>query len=133
MKHLLFIFCILTASATSAQEMVKTRSNSVRVDTVILQGLNKITARVYNLEAEIGDTIKFGNLFIEVKNCWKAPPEETPENAVLMDIKDIKSSDNGKTKRVFIGWMFSSSPAISGLEHPVYDIIPIECYDSKKR
>jgi len=28
---------------------------------------------------------------------------------------------------VFSGWMFSSSPAISALEHPVYDITLLAC------
>jgi len=28
---------------------------------------------------------------------------------------------------IFMGWMFASSPAISGLEHPVYDITVLSC------
>ena len=28
---------------------------------------------------------------------------------------------------VFAGWMFASSPALSALEHPVYDVWVVDC------
>ena len=28
---------------------------------------------------------------------------------------------------VFSGWMFASSPALSALEHPVYDVWVVDC------
>jgi hypothetical protein len=31
-------------------------------------------------------------------------------------------------KALFSGWMFASSPAISGLEHPVYDVTLLSCH-----
>ena len=31
------------------------------------------------------------------------------------------------TNVVFNGWMFASSPALNALEHPVYDLVLIEC------
>ena len=30
-------------------------------------------------------------------------------------------------REVFAGWMFSSSPAVSAMEHPVYDITLLSC------
>ncbi|MEE9208857.1 MAG: DUF2155 domain-containing protein, partial [Kiloniellales bacterium] len=29
--------------------------------------------------------------------------------------------------QVFSGWMFASSPAVSAMEHPVYDVWVIDC------
>ena len=29
--------------------------------------------------------------------------------------------------RLFSGWMFASSPAVSALEHPVYDVWVTDC------
>ena len=29
--------------------------------------------------------------------------------------------------RLFTGWMFASSPAVSALEHPVYDVWVVDC------
>ena len=32
---------------------------------------------------------------------------------------------------LFSGWMFASSPALSALEHPVYDVWVIDCAQSE--
>jgi hypothetical protein len=34
---------------------------------------------------------------------------------------------DGKTNRIFSGWMFAESPALNAVEHPVYDIWLTEC------
>lgn len=91
----------------------------------LLQGLNKVTARISELEAIVGTSVRFGNLEIIVKNCWRAPASERPENAALMEIWDRKPGETPKA--VFNGWMFSSSPSLAGLEHPVYDIVVLNC------
>ena len=31
----------------------------------------------------------------------------------------------------FSGWMFASSPALSALEHPVYDLIVLDCVNAE--
>ena len=35
--------------------------------------------------------------------------------------------------QVFSGWMFSSSPALAALDHPVFDIWVIRCVDEYVR
>jgi hypothetical protein len=32
--------------------------------------------------------------------------------------------------RLFTGWMFASSPALSALEHPVYDLWVLDCVNA---
>jgi hypothetical protein len=91
----------------------------------VLQGLNKVTARISRLETPVGTAIYFGNLEIIVKRCWKSPPSERPENAALLEIIDRKPGETPEV--VFNGWLFSSSPSLSGLEHPVYDVVVLEC------
>jgi hypothetical protein len=91
----------------------------------ILQGLNKITARTFPLEVKVGSSTRFDVLEVDVKKCWKAPPEERPENKALLEIWEQKAGE--ERKRIFYGWMFSSSPGLSSLEHPVYDITVVEC------
>ena len=60
--------------------------------------------------------------------CDKRPPEETPETSVFLEIIDIRPG--GQPIRVFTGWMFASSPALSALEHPTYDVWVIDCNTS---
>lgn len=89
------------------------------------RGLNKITTRSQEIEASMGAVTRFGNLEVIPRGCWVAPPNKRPEQAGLMEVWYWKQGENPTL--VFFGWMFASSPALSSLEHPVYDITMIEC------
>ena len=99
-------------------------SNTVAV----LRGLDKVTARISTIEAPIGETVRFGTLRILAQTCRTRPPEEPPETTVFLEIKDVKPGE--APVGLFNGWMFASSPALSALEHPVYDIWVIDCKTS---
>jgi hypothetical protein len=90
----------------------------------VLQAMDKVTARISRLEAPIGQTIRYGDLEIEVKTCRKRPPEEPPESAAFIEIYETKK---GERRKVFGGWMFASSPALSAMDHPVYDVWVVDC------
>ncbi|TMJ60254.1 MAG: DUF2155 domain-containing protein [Alphaproteobacteria bacterium] len=59
------------------------------------------------------------------RDCEKSPPEDTPESAAFVEIDETRTGE--VRTRVFSGWMFASSPALSALEHPVYDVILLDC------
>jgi hypothetical protein len=92
----------------------------------VQQGLDKITARVSRFDAPVDSSVHFGTLSIRVRDCEKSAPEETPESSAFLEI-DEKRPGEDKAKRVFSGWMFASSPALSALEHPVYDVNLLDC------
>jgi len=92
---------------------------------VILQGLDKVTARVSTLETRVGEVVRFGTLEIIARSCDKRPPEEPPESAAFLDIWEIRPGEPAVS--LFRGWMFASSPALNALEHPVYDIWVLDC------
>lgn len=91
----------------------------------MLQGLDKVTARISTLEAPKDKPVRFGTLEVIVRTCSKRPPEEPPESAAFLEIYDVPPGE--EPKRVFSGWMFASSPALSALEHPVYDVWVTDC------
>lgn len=93
---------------------------------VRLQSLDKTTARTMTFEARVGSTIKFGPLYIRTQACRKAPPMEQPESAAFLQVweVDLKTEE---PQWVFSGWMFASSPALSPMDHPVYDVWVIDC------
>lgn len=95
----------------------------------VLQGLDKTTARVSKFDAPVDQSVRFGTLVITVRACVKKPPEEEPNTAAFLVIDEVRPGDaNGvESKRVFSGWMFASSPAISALEDPIYDINVLDC------
>ena len=102
-----------------------TRAGAYPGDLAIMQGLDKVTARVSTFQAPLGATVRFGTLAITVRACDRTPPEEPPESSAFLEIDDIHPDE--KPVRIFTGWMFSSSPALSALEHPVYDVWVLEC------
>ncbi len=94
----------------------------------MLQGLDKVTARVLTIEAPIGEVVTFGALEIIARTCDKRPPEETPESAAFLDIWEVRQGEPATS--LFRGWMFASSPALSAMEHPVYDVWVLDCRNS---
>jgi hypothetical protein len=97
-------------------------------DTAILQGLDKVTARVVQISAPVGKTVKFGTLEIIARTCDKRPPEEPPESAAFLDIWEVRRGDPAVS--IYRGWMFASSPALTAMEHPVYDVWVVDCKNS---
>jgi hypothetical protein len=94
-------------------------------EVAVLQGLDKVTARVSTFDAPIDEVVRFGSLEITARICKKRPPEETPESAAFLEIRDRKPGEAPTV--VFTGWMFASSPALNALEHPVYDVWVVDC------
>jgi hypothetical protein len=94
-------------------------------DGALLQGLDKVTARVSTFEAPQDKPVRFGALEVVVRTCSKAPPEEPPESTAFLEIYNVRPGE--EPVRVFSGWMFASSPALSAMEHPVYDIWIVDC------
>lgn len=108
----------LTPAALGAAEMTAE-------PTAVIQGLDKITARVSRFDATVGRPVSFGTLSILVRDCEKSAPEDRTENAAFVEIYENRPGE--QKGRLFGGWMFSSSPALSALEHPVYDVNLLEC------
>lgn len=107
-----------TPTIVTAREMTK-------YPRVKLQSLDKITAHTMTFEADIGSTLKFGPLYIKVQSCQKSSPIDEPESAAFIQIWEGETSDTAKW--VFSGWMFASSPGLSPMDHPIYDVWVIDC------
>ena len=91
---------------------------------LVIQGLDKITARIKTFEVDVSKTHKFGVLDIFVERCIFSKPIFKPESLAYIKIKD--NSDRLSEVK-FQGWMFASSPALNALEDSVYDISILAC------
>jgi len=98
---------------------------AIDADVVVLQGLDKITARTREFRVPVGSSRNFGSLEITARHCYKTPPEEPPERKAFLEIVDVRP--DRKAVKIFSGWMFASSPALNALEHPVYDVWVTDC------
>ena len=117
--HLVIIIGILFSYNPAFAQSDTTKS-------VVLRGLDKVTARITTFKLPLGEVVKFGTLQIVARFCHKQPPEETPEISVFLEIDEEVSGKNN-LRTLFTGWMFASSPALSSLEHSVYDVWVIDC------
>jgi hypothetical protein len=120
-----------------AEPTRRTRSGAA-----IIQAIDKVTAETLRFEAPIGQPIRYKTLVFTVRACeTSAPDEATPDSVAYMTIDSQPKSLTGRAppppKQVFRGWMFSSSPGLNPLQHPVYDAWLIACRasgpDSAKR
>ena len=87
---------------------------------VVLQGLDKVTARVFTATVFPNQLVRFGTLEIYIRAGFKAPPEEMPESVSYLEVFENKPGESRRV--VFSGWMFASTPTAHAFEHPVYDI-----------
>lgn len=127
-RTLRLLSAIAAVSLLGAHSMAPARAENLVGTAAVLQAMDKVTARISKLEAPIGETVRYGELEIQVKSCRKRPPEEPPESAAFIEIFETK---NGERRKVFSGWMFASSPALSAMEHPVYDVWVVDCQVGK--
>ena len=97
---------------------------------VKLRALDKVTARTFDYTVTLGETLDFGSLTIHARHCEKTPPTELPETYAFLQIDDKRldaDAQDDEPERIFSGWMFESRPAISALDHRVYDVWVIGC------
>lgn len=115
----------------------------VKQDRATLRALDKITGRSTDITVKVGEPVVYGSLKVELKACFQTPPEEVPESAAFLRIASTKpvavdtmeaavaagtvSTVSDENPLLFSGWMYASSPGLSALEHPVYDIWVIRC------
>jgi len=114
--------CVMTFGSAQAENLKGTA--------VILRTLDKVTATTKDYTIKVGDKLSYGSLTVNVRHCEKRPPEEIPETYAFLQIDDKKLDGKGKsgeTERVFSGWMMASKPAISALDHGVYDVWVLDC------
>ena len=84
-----------------------------------LKLLNKTTNKVSTKDILVSSKISWETLNIEVLYCGSTPPTEIPEDYVLVDIYDTINYEN---INIYKGWMISSSPDVTPLENPIYDL-----------
>ena len=126
-----YLFAAILSLGLLLGALPATAQQPLKRQIAVLQGLDKITARISTFEAPLEELVSFGSLEIVARSCQETRPEEPPESAAFLEIDDQRP--DGPRERVFQGWMFASSPAVSAMEHPVYDVWVVDCIDPGER
>ena len=90
--------------------------------------LDKISNKLFEKTISVDDSDEIETLNIEVYACFTEPPDEISEDYVLINIKD---NFKNEYKSIYKGWMISSSPEVTPLEHPIYDLWLLGCSNDK--
>jgi len=96
----------------------------------VIRGLDKVTGQARDYTLTVGRPARIGSLEVIARTCRKSAPEETPEVAIYLEVFDnppAREGEEAERREVFQGWMFASSPGLSALDHPNYDIWAIDC------
>jgi hypothetical protein len=106
-----------------AKESSIIQPSNARIAEVV--ALNKVTSKSERLSMKIGEHTFFGNIEITAYKCIKSHDIYNPIDKILIKIEEHKSDLD--PENIFQGWLLSSNPGISGLTHPVYEVIAIGC------
>jgi hypothetical protein len=95
---------------------------TVDVRVVHLRGLDTLNGTTREIDMRVGETARLGHLEITAETCRVPRDDPAGDAFAFLRIQD----DREPTPR-FSGWMFASSPALSALDHPRYDVWVVSC------
>ena len=107
---------VLAGMAVQAgAEIVVATGGSVRV-------LDRMTGVVTDYDLAPGQEQPVGKLKVRLDECRYPSDQPTGEAYAHLTI-----SDEAQLDPIFKGWMVASSPALSALDHPRYDVWVLHC------
>ena len=91
----------------------------------LLRGLDKVSGEVVDLDLSVGETVRLGRLDVTLGGC-RYPVDDPAGDAYAF----LTIQAEGMSGPAFEGWMVASSPALSALDHPRYDVWVMRCRSS---
>jgi hypothetical protein len=100
----------------------------VRVESApgaVLRGLDKVSGEVSDLTLDVGETVRLGRLDVTLGDCRYPADDPAGDAFAYLTIRS-----DALDEPAFMGWMVASSPALSALDHPRYDVWVMRCSSS---
>lgn len=113
----------LTFRRNEPQELPKPEVADAGV--AVLRALDKVNGAVETFELAIGDSTEVFRVKVTLSSCRY--PVDNPAGDAFAWL-DVANVDDGNA--VFSGWMIASSPALSAMDHPRYDVWVLRCKTS---
>ena len=123
-RPLLCTLVALAAGQAVAAQSVQTSTDgqTLRADALHLRGLDTLRGAAEDITMRVGETVRFGHLEITADSCRVPEADPAGDAYAFLRIRDIREAEPR-----FSGWMFASSPALSPLDHPRYDVWVLSC------
>lgn len=115
---LALVLALSGAGIASAQEVASAPG-------AMMRGLDKVSGETVDIELASGQSARFGRLGVTLSDC-RYPVEDPSSNAYA----HLTVTDAATGTIVFDGWMIASSPALSALDDPRYDLWVLRCKSS---
>jgi hypothetical protein len=114
---------LVAVQAVAAQSVqITADQETVQAGTLHLRGLDTLNGTASDIELDVGETTRFGYLEITADACRIPKADAAGDTYAFLRIRDVRE----EAPR-FSGWMFASSPAVSALDHPRYDVWLLSC------
>jgi hypothetical protein len=88
----------------------------------MLRWLDKVSGDTEDLELSVGQSVQRGHLTIQLDECRYPANDPASDAFAHMTVMDSRV-----TAPVFVGWMIATSPALSAMDHPRYDVWVLNC------
>ena len=120
---------VVAKAATPEDKRGEVTPMAERVATIGL--LNKRNNLVRDLTLKPGESRRVDNVIVKLSACERtAPWENPPETGAFVQVfveQRATVREQLKWYKVFSGWLFRNQPALSIVEHPVYDVWVKDC------
>lgn len=114
--------CVAMQGAAAQSVQVSNSQQTKQASVVHLRALDILSGTTTDLTVEVGQTVQFGRLEITADTC-RVPQDDPKGDAYAF----LRIRDTREQAPRFSGWMFASSPALSALDHPRYDVWVVSC------
>ncbi len=106
---------LLLAGPAMAQDYAEAEGGSLRF-------LDKLTSETGDVTLNRGQSAKFGRLMVRLDSCRYPADDPASDSEAYLTVVEEASGI-----ALFGGWMLASSPALSALDHPRYDVWVLSC------
>jgi len=87
-----------------------------------IQALDKVNARFATLTIQTGQTATYQGLTITLRSCLERPADQPADAAAFVTV-----TDKADPSRPVGLWLVRSAPAVSMLQHPIFDLRVMGC------
>ncbi|MBN8630830.1 MAG: DUF2155 domain-containing protein [Rhodobacterales bacterium] len=118
----LVLFLALSLPVAAQETAVAPVAEFTESEGAQLRFLDKLTSETGDVALSRGQSAKFGRLVVRLDSCRY--PTGNPASDAEAHLTVIEETTEAP---LFSGWMLASSPALSALDHPRYDVWVLSC------
>lgn len=128
MRWAIFSLCLVTTPALGQSLIVEPNpefARPTRAETgtgAVVRVLDRVSGELSDLDLSNGQSGTYGRIEIALTECRYPADNPASDAFAFLTIRYA-----GTDAPLFEGWMIASSPALSALDHPRYDVWVLRC------